>query len=514
MATSTALAGAAFRMTAREAAKTVGGWVVGGDGETMLAGVSTDTRTIAAGNLFVALKGDVFDGHDHLAKAKAGGAAAALVSAAQVKAKSLETIGLPLITVDNPDDTLLALGKLGRAHRDRFLAPFVGITGSAGKSTAKEMTAAVLSFGGRKVLKTEGNLNNRIGVPLTVMSATEEHAACVIEMGISFPDEMPELVKVAKPDVRVVLNAGDSHLEFLKSPEGVAREKARIWDDRRQDDWMVYNADDLLVAREADHRVFENRLSFGKHGKDVRITDVAVTGFGESAVTLELRGKPVTVRLKIFGTHHAINAAAAAAVGVALNVPNDEIVAGLEQRFVPMPGRGDIRHLKGGVVLVDDSYNSNPTSATAALAAIAATRSAGRTRAIAALGDMLELGATARERHTSVGYEAATRGIDELFLFGPNAPAVAAGTTRPGVVPHETNGTFGLFLQDADLARRAADAAKPGAKPRARVYGDRKELAKALLAELKDGDAVLVKGSRGMKMDEVVGLVLAERGEA
>lgn len=481
MATSTSLAGQQFKMSAREAAKTIGGWVIGGDGETMLAGVSTDTRTIAAGNLFVALEGETFDGHDHLAKAKAGGAAAALVSAAQVKAKGLESLGLPLITVDNPDDTLLALGKLGRAHRDRFLTPFVGITGSAGKSTAKEMTAAVLAFGGRKVLKTEGNLNNRIGVPLTVMSATPEHSACVIEMGISFPDEMPELVKVARPDVRVVLNAGHSHLEFLKSPEGVAKEKARIWDDRRQDDWMVYNADDVLVAREADHRIVENRLSFGKLGKDVRITNVAVTGFGESAVTLELRGKPATVRLKIFGTHHAINAAAAAAVGVALDVPNEEIVAGLEQRFVPMPGRGDIRHLQGGVVLVDDSYNSNPTSAIASLAAIAATRAAGRKRALAALGDMLELGATAQAEHARVGASAAAERIDALYLFGPNGSHVASGAGNSGT-------------------------------PRCHVFADRKELAKALLAELKDGDAVLVKGSRGMKMDEVVGLVLAEKG--
>lgn len=482
MATSTALAGQAFRMTAREAATRLGGWVLGGDPETPLAGVSTDSRTVAKGNLFVALKGDAFDGHDHVASAAAGGAAAALVLASRVKA--LESVGIPLLTVEG--DTLTALGTLGRAHRDGVRAPFVGITGSAGKSTAKEMTAAVLAWGGRKVLKTEGNLNNRIGVPLTVMSATPEHAACVIEMGISFPDEMPELVKVARPDVRLLLNAGSSHLEFLKTPEGVAAEKARIWDDRRQDDWMVFNADDELVRREADKRLVENRISFGEKGADVRIQSVKVSGFGESQLTLLLRGKPEAVRLKIFGTHHAINAAAAAAVGVALQVPSEEIVAGLQERFAPMPGRGDIRRLAGDVVLVDDSYNSNPTSAIAALAALAATRSSGRKRVLAALGDMLELGETSRRQHMAVGAEAAVLRIDELFLFGPQAQAVAEGA-----------GSF-----------------RPAGPTRCRVFANRAELAAALLASLKQGDAVLVKGSRGMKMDEVVAQVLAERGAA
>lgn len=510
MATSTALAGQAFRMTAREAAKRLGGWVLAGDPETPLAGVSTDSRTLAKGNLFVALKGDAFDGHDHVAKAAASGAAAALVLAS--RAKALETAGIPLITVE--DDTLLALGKLGRAHRDALKAPVVGITGSAGKSTAKEMTAAVLAWGDRRVLKTEGNLNNRIGVPLTVMSATAEHAACVIEMGISFPGEMPELVKVARPDVRVLLNAGASHLEFLKSPEGVAAEKAHIWDDRRQDDWMVFNADDDLVRREADRRIVENRLSFGERGDDVRIQSVNVTGFGESQLTLLLRGKPHTVRLKIFGTHHATNAAAAAAVGVALEVPNEEIVAGLEERFAPMPGRGDIHRLAGDGVLVDDSYNSNPTSAVAALEALASTRQSGRKRVLAALGDMLELGATSQWQHARVGFEAKHNQIDELFLFGPQAGAVAAGAVVLQGIAAFYEPERAVPMTAEQLAAGAAEAAKPGIKPRCRIFASRSELATALLAELKAGDAVLVKGSRGMKMDEVVGQVLHAKGAA
>ena len=501
MATSTALAGQAFRMTAREAAAALKGWVLGGDPETALAGVSTDSRTVAKGNLFIALKGDAFDGHEYVAKAAQGGAAAALVLAS--KAKDLGGAGIPLITVE--DDTLLALGRLGRAHRDRLRGPVVGITGSAGKSTAKEMTAAVLSWGGRRVLKTEGNLNNRIGVPLTVMSVTEAHAAAVVEMGISLPGEMPELVKVARPDVRVVLNAGASHLEFLGSPDGVAAEKARIWDDYRADDWMVFNADDERVSREAGRRLMEKRLSFGRNGADVRIQEVRPTGFGETDLTLLLRGNAVRARLRIFGGHHVTNAAAAAAVGLALDVPHDEIVAGLESRFAPMPGRGDIRRLAGDVALVDDSYNSNPTSARASLAALADTKFAGRKRVIAALGDMLELGAGSAREHERVGGFAALLGTDRLYLFGPQAPSVAAGARSPEAV-------MGIVTEDENVL--LAGHHRPAEPIACRVFDTRPALAEALLADLRPGDAVLVKGSRGMKMEEVVGLLVAGRGVA
>ena len=512
MATSTALAGQAFRSTVLEAAAFSGGAVATGDGATKIAGVSTDSRTVAKGNLFVALAGDAFDGHAYVAKAGQSGAAAALVLASKVD--ELRSIGLPLIAVD---DTLLALGMLGRSHRDGLKAPFVGITGSAGKSTAKEMTAAVLSWGNRKVLKTEGNLNNRIGVPLTVMGATPEHAACVIEMGISLVGEMPALVAVARPNVRVLLNAGSSHLEFLGSPEGVAREKAHIWDDRRESDWVIYNADDALVAREAEARPTKNRLSFGNRGKaDVSIQTVKTTGFGEAEITLHLRGTPITTRLQIFGIHHAMNAAAAAAVGLALQVPTDQIAAGLERRFTPMPGRGDIRRLKDDVVLVDDSYNSNPTSAVASVEGIGKTRYGGRARTIAVLGDMLELGESARVGHARVGWQAAESEIDLVYLFGPNANAVAFGTRLGnqeqslGFRPPEDLAT--MTAEQVELLAEGAKA--PNARPRCMVFETRAALTEALLKDLRAGDAVLVKGSRGMKMDEVVAQVLKTRGSA
>lgn len=465
MATSTALAGGALRMTAAEIAKAVGGTLSGADAP--VRGVSTDSRTTAAGNLFVALAGESFDGHGYLAKAAERGAAAALVTRGKIAAPA----PLPLVEVEG--DTLPALASLARAHRDALRIPVVGITGSAGKTTAKEMTAAVLSGGGRTVLKTEGNLNNRIGVPLTVMSIGPEHGAAVVEMGISLPGEMAELVRAAKPTVRVFLVAGVGHVEFLKDADGVAAEKGHIFDDALAADAMVFNADDPRVAREAAKRPLVRKVSFGRSaGANVRAVKVSSSALGEQVVTMDLAGDVHDVRLKTVGEHMAVNALAAAAVGVALGIPAREIVEGLESRFVPVPGRGDVVKLGGDVVMVDDTYNSNPTSAAAALRAAAAARASGRKRAVAALGDMLELGQAGPDEHAAIGKLAGELKLDALYAFGP-------------------------------LSRRTVEEAARAGVP-AKGFDTREALVDALAGELAAGDLLLVKGSRGMKMDLVV----------
>lgn len=474
MATSTALAGGALRMTAREIAAAVGGAVLSGSGETAVAGVSTDSRTIAKGNLFVALSGEKFDAHTFVAGAFEKGAACALIDSA--RADELRGKGT-LVGVPSKD-LQPALASLARAWRDRFAIPVVGITGSAGKTTAKEMTAAVLGGLGR-VLKTEGNLNNRIGVPLTVMSISSEHAAAVVEMGISLPGEMPELVRAANPTVRVLLVAGIGHVEFLKDAAGVAAEKAHIWDDANPGDAMIWNADDALVSAEAARRPLGKKISFGRSETAmVRAVDVTVTGVGEQKVTLDLMGTRREARLQVAGVHLVMNALAASAAGIACEVSPDEIVAGLETRFVPVLGRGDIVRLAGDVVLVDDTYNANPTSAKAALTMIASLEEAGRKRALAVLGDMLELGPAGPEEHRMIGEHAHFAGIEGLYCFGP-------------------------------LMQNAAEAF-PGAKH----FATKAELAQTLLSDLRPGDAVLVKGSRGMKMEEVVDLLKSAKGVA
>jgi len=479
MATDTSLAGQALISSAHQIAEAVGGRVVSGDANAHVVGVSTDTRTTVKNNLFVALAGEKFDGHSFVDAAIARGATAVLVSEARAK----EFGGAAVIAVAG--DTLVSLGLLGRFHRDRLKAPVVGITGSAGKSTAKEMTAAVLAWGGREVLKTEGNLNNRIGVPLTVLGARPSHSACVVEMGISFPGEMKELVKIAMPDVRVALNAGLSHVEFLKDADGVAAEKAMIFDQLRDEDVMVWNADDPRIDREAKKRSAFRQIRFGRETKEaeVRALSVETTGLGLQKIALDVFGKREFVALKMLGEHHVTNVLAAAAVGAALEVPMPEIVLGLEARFHPVPGRGDVRLLAGDVVLFDDTYNANPTSTAAALVSLAASRKAGRKRVLAALGDMRELGDLGPEAHSRIGAEAAHLKVDGLYLFG-------------------------------DLMKHAADAATAAGCPSVKHFTSRTTLADALLADLAAGDAVLVKGSRSMKMDEVVATLLSKRGGA
>ncbi len=479
MATSTARAGQAFSMPAAEAAAAAGGRLIEPDGgRAPIRGVSTDSRTLAAGNLFVALTGERFDGHDHVASAAANGASAALVSTA--RAGSLRGAGVPLIAVDDP---LLALGRLGRAWRDRFDVPVVGITGSAGKSTAKEMTAAVLGGLG-PVLKTEGNLNNRIGVPLTLASLDASHRAAVVEMGISLPGEMAALTGIVRPSVRVVLLAGAAHVEFLRDVAGVAEEKCRIFDGAAETDCLVWNDDDPFVAPRAASRATGRRFPFGRGaGARVRATRVESGALGRLAITLALDGTELPVEIPVFGEHHATNALAAAAVGTALGIAPAEIASGLANRFRPMPGRGDVRLLGGDVVLLDDTYNANPVSCVAALRALAATRAAGRRRALAALGDMLELGVAGPSAHAGVGRLAGELGLDALFTVG-------------------------------DLSAHAADAAASSGVRSVRRFRARKDLAEGLIAELAAGDAVLLKGSRGSRMDEVVSAVVAARGGA
>lgn len=473
-------------MTTEEIARAVGGTLLSGPSATAAAGaafvpvsgVSTDSRTVSAGNLFVAIPGEKFDGHAFVAQAVGRGAVAALISTNQ--AEGLRSLGIPLIGVEG--DVLVALASLARVHRERFAIPVVGITGSAGKTTAKEMTAAVLASPGTAVLKTEGNLNNRIGVPLTVMGMDRTHGAAVIEMGISLPGEMNELVRAAKPTVRVLLVAGLSHVEFLKDEDGVAAEKGHIFDGAAPEDWIVFNADDHRVAREAGRRDHPNKLSFGTaEDADVRAVEVEPTALGEQRLVIDIQGKSIEVRLRAFGGHMVTNALAAAAVGTALELPVHEIVDGLENRFRPVPGRGDVHRLGGDVVLVDDSYNANPTSMAAAFHAVGALKAAGRGRAIAAVGDMLELGPGGADAHADAGRAAKDAHLDAIYAFGPLS------------------------------ARLAEEAGKAGVA--VRTFADRPALTKALESDLQAGDALLVKGSRGMRMDEIVSSLLAARGE-
>ena len=447
------------------AAATGGAWAGALPGP--VAGVSTDTRSIAAGSAFVALRGDRFDGHDFLADAARSGAACAVV--ARDRAGAVPA-GLPALVVD---DTLRALGAIARHHRLRFPVPVVGVTGSNGKTTTREMIAAILATRG-PVLKTEGNLNNEVGVPLTLLRLDATHAAAVIEMGMNHRGEIGRLTALAEPRVGVVTNAFPAHLEGLGTVDGVAEAKGELYKGLPADGIVVANADDprmLHRARKSGRRV----LTFsggGDREADVVVLDVLAQDPDGMRFLLGIGTKELEVALPLVGVHNAVNAAAAAAAALALGCTDREIVRGLAG--VRAVGRRlRIERLPSGVLLVDDCYNANPASMKAALATLRAL--AGTGRAVAALGDMLELGAAEADLHRELGADAARAGLAALATFGPRSR-----------LAHEAALAAGLPAADAFHTE------------------DPQALAAFVRERLRPGDVLLVKGSRGMKLERLV----------
>jgi len=447
------------------AAATGGAWAGGAPGA--VAGVSTDTRSIAPGSAFVALRGERFDGHDFLAEAARTGAACAVV--ARDRAGAVPA-GLPALLVD---DTLRALGAIARHHRLRFPIPVVGVTGSNGKTTTREMIAAILATRG-PVLKTEGNLNNEVGVPLTLLRLDASHAAAVIEMGMNHRGEIGRLTALAEPRVGVVTNAFPAHLEGLGTVDGVAEAKGELYKGLPADGIVVANADDprmLHRARKSGRRVLT--FSGGRDREaDVVVLDVLAQDPDGMRFLLGIGTKELEVALPLVGEHNATNAAAAAAAALALGCTDREIVRGLAA--VRAVGRRlRIERLPSGVLLVDDCYNANPASMKAALATLRTL--AGTGRAVAALGDMLELGPAEADLHRELGADAARAGLAALATFGPRSRLAHEAALAAGVA--------------------AADAFHTE---------DPQALSAFVRERLRPGDVLLVKGSRGMKLERLV----------
>ena len=437
----------------------IGGRLVGAD--PAIAGVSTDTRAIAAGQLFVALRGERFDAHDFLDQAIAAGATALLVSdAARVPA------GVPALVVD---DTRSALGKLAAAWRARFAIPVIAVTGSNGKTTTKEMIAAILKAQfGDTVLATRGNLNNDIGLPLTLLRLDETHRAAVIEMGMNHPGEIAYLAPLGAPSVAVVTNAQRAHLEGMGDMDEVAREKGGIFSGLAADGIAVINADDryapLWLQMAGNHPV----RSFGiERAADVH---AAVRQHGlETLLTLAAPEGKAEFRLPVPGRHNARNAVAAAAACLAAGVPLPAVVAGLE-RFPGVKGRLQVRAGRAGAVVLDDTYNANPDSVRAGIEVLAATIG----RKILVLGDMGEIGEASGQYHDEIGGYAKSQGVDLLFGIG-------------------------------DACQQAVRNFGEGA----RHFCNVDKLIAAVNRELGPETTVLVKGSRFMKMERVADAIVS-----
>ncbi len=452
--------------------KATGGKQVSGLNEEIFNGVSIDTRTIEKGEAFVAIKGKNFDGRNFLKAALEKGAAGLVLDEeeAEVYLKEFEK-STAIVTVE---DTAQALGDLAAFTRKQRPVPLLAITGTAGKTTTKEMAARILSES-RSVLKTEGNKNNLLGLPLTLLRLKEEDEAAVVELGISEPFEMDRLVEIAQPDAALITNIGLGHIEKLGTVERTASEKGRVFKGLKEGGLRVLNLDDEWAVRKSDEAGIEagdmeDVISFSLYEEaDVRVTETESRGVEGTRIIMEILGEKIEIELSVPGSVGVKNAAAAAAGALALGASAEDIKVGLTNVTTP-PGRLEVVRV-GGLMILDDTYNANPESVKAALEIL----SCAYAPRVAVFGDMLELGEHSNEEHEEAGRLAAESGVDRLFATGLWADKVISGAIKAGM--NEEN-AVALSNKEAIIER--------------------------LNNELSGSESVLVKGSRGAAMEEIV----------
>lgn len=456
-----------------EVAAAVGGRILSGVASGMIGDVAIDSRAVKPGDFFVAIRGERFDGHRFLGQALDAGAMGALVD----DPGALTSVKTDVALVAAPDTTR-ALQDLARHVRRTSGARVVAITGSAGKTTTKEVCAELLSARYR-VFRNKGNLNNHIGLPLSLMELRTGPEAAVVELGMNHPGEISTLVGIAEPEVRVWTNVGDAHIGFFPSADAIADAKAEILEGAEPDHVLVANADDPRVMARA--RAFRGRtVTFGIGTEaDVRATSVRMLGL--DGVRTDVKTPEGTFELKtpLLGTGNLANVLAAAAVAVTFEIPLDAIAA-RAAALRAAAHRGELLRLPGGLTLIDDSYNSSPAALKQALAVM--TAASGSARKLAVLGEMLELGDHASSLHRECGRAAAEAGLDCLIVVGGPPARDLAETARHSGMPTESV----LYVPDREQA--LVEAVK----------------------RVRPGDLVLVKGSRGIGLDAVVDGLKAE----
>jgi len=468
--------------TVDELVQATGGVPVRGDGGRIISGVCTDSRAMHVGSLFIPLVGDRFDGHDFLARAAQCGASCVLVAHSHSERERDVPERCAVIQVA---DTLRALGDIARYHRLRFNVPLVAVTGSSGKTTTKEMICSIL---GRvmRVLKNRGNYNNLIGLPLTLLEMNIHYDGAVVEMGTNQRGEIARLTEIARPDVGVITNVGPAHLEGFGSLDVVAEEKGALFAGLTANGTAVVNAGDERVKGEARRwsgalvvygmdDIAKDGAAYGVTARDIR----AVPGGGIS-FRIVLGDEEHAVRLQTMGRHNVENALAAAAVCRALGCEAETIAGGLAD-FTGVPGRMAVVPLRNGVRVIDDSYNANPASLRASLDALADVAAEGQRFVV--LGDMLELGEAAAERHEEAGRDIAASRVTVLFLEGEHAGHVAAGARAAG-------------MPDKAIT----------------IPSDTGVFAATIRTSVRKGDWILVKGSRRMAMERYVEVLKDEFG--
>ena len=431
---------------------------------TTFCGVTTDSRTIEPGELFVAVRGETHDGHAFLRDALARGAGGVVVESGTA-ADELDG------TVIVVRETLAALGDLAAAHRRRHPVPLVAVAGSNGKTTTKEMLATILraAYGEDRVVWTRGSQNNLVGLPLTLLRVDDQTRVVVLEIGMNAPGEVWRLAEIAQPDVGIITCIAEEHLQGVGSMRGAAEANAELWRRLKPSGTAVVNADDPYVRGVAE-AFAGTRVAFGDTG-EVRARDVVDDGIDGTRFTLDAAGESAPVRLGIAGRHNVANALAATAAARAVGVPLETACRALETFTAPTM-RMQRLVLASGAVVLNDCYNANPGSMAAALQTLGASNAA---RRVAVLGEMLELGESAERAHRELGARVPAARVDALFLMGTHAALVRDAAVAGGLAPE-----------------------------RITIAATHDAVAAALRALLRDGDLVLVKGSRGARLEKVI----------
>jgi len=453
----------------KEIVRSVDGKLLSGSLESEFLNITTDSRTVKDGDFFVPLVGEKFDGHDYILSSFEKGAHGCF---SHNNTKGIE--GKTVIKVKN---TLLALRKLSSYYRQKFNIPFVGITGSVGKTSTKDMVSGVLSQK-YNVLKTQGNFNNEIGVPLTVFNLEYSHEAAVIEMGMSGFGEISRLTSIVKPDIAIITNIGLSHIEKLGSRQNILKAKMEILEGLNDRGLVILNGDDNLLSGLKDLLKFRTVLYGIEDGFDYQAYNISSQGEMGTSFEVAIGNNNYKVHVPVPGIHNIHNALAAIAVGVELKIPINDIIKGIGE-FIPGKMRLNIIELNG-VKIINDAYNASPQSMEAAINVLkdVATKD---TRTIAVLGDMLELGDISVSAHKNVGKYAVEKNINYVIAVGSKGKDIVDGAIEAGAK-----------------------------KERVLYFEDNIEAGKFLVNFTKQGDVLLVKGSRGMKMEKIVNLLTSQ----
>jgi len=456
-------------IAAKEVVSALGGRQISGSPDELMRGLSTDSRRIVPGHIFLALSGERYDGHNFLAEAVNAGAAGVIVESGTAMPKELQTDNLVVITVPS---TLKALGDLALWWRKQWGARVIAITGSNGKSTTKEMAASILSLKA-STAKSPGSFNNLIGLPLTILSLEEHHKMVVLEMGTNRPGEIARLTRIAEPDIGLITNVARAHLEGLGDLNGVVKEKGELLRVMPEESTAILNGDDELTARLAS--TFQGPIVAFGLGKmnQVRAENIKNIGDCTQAFDIYINNERVRVKINLPGIHNVFNALGGAAIALCLSISNELIAQGLED-FRSLKGRLQIVDLEGGIKIIDDSYNSNPSSLRAALQTIK-DLIVKRHALVVGLGEMMELGKEAPGYHFDAGQLVAGMGTRYLVVLGEHSRQVIEGALKGGM--------------DITQTYLAANNA---------------EMIDAIKANVREGDIVFLKGSRRVALDKVV----------